>query len=313
MKTTWTENRRLVWLLFSLCLGTLGAIAMVMEARAGSIQLRGVGAMDLVYNPVVDNYFVVWERTDAVDKGIYGARLNWDASIIETQIAIQADLAHYPAIAVGSQGSYITAWQYENNSYDYVKAQRLNYDGTLYGDSYVCGGNSQVPDVASTGNSGDWLLALDTAIEWRYVNSYHLNWAYPYQMDNEENYISLYELNVDRTDSSTGRTIGPDGIEDRGIIYPWIVKDGSRLNFRTSTSEAFANLLPGDVITGSLYPYTASISKEFYSATDARFVAAVISQTGTGPEITSNGSISNLRALKNTINYINVFPSVIIQ
>ena len=121
--------------------------------------------------------------------------------------------------------------------------------------------------------------------------------------------VSLYELNVDRTDSATGKTIGPDGIEDRGIIYPWIVKDGSRLNFRTSTSEAFATTNPGDVITGSLYPYTASISKEFYSATDARFVTAVINQSATGPEITSNGSVSNLRALKNTINYYrNISP-----
>mgnify|MGYP003108844273 FL=1 len=121
--------------------------------------------------------------------------------------------------------------------------------------------------------------------------------------------ISLYELNVDRANSRTGRTIGPDGIIDRGIIYPWIVKDGSRLNFRTSTAAAFASKLPGDVITGSLYPYTASISKEFYSATDARFESAVVSQSATGPIITSNGSITNLRALKNTINYYrNISP-----
>jgi len=122
--------------------------------------------------------------------------------------------------------------------------------------------------------------------------------------------VSLYELNVDRTDSSTGRTIGPDLLDDRGIIYPWIVKDGSRLNFRTSTSEAFANKNPGDVITGSLYPYTASISKEFYSATHARFVSPVINQQPSGdPTVTSNGSVSNLRALKNTINYYkNISP-----
>jgi len=121
--------------------------------------------------------------------------------------------------------------------------------------------------------------------------------------------VSLYELNIDRTESSTGRTIGPDGIEDRGIIYPWIVKDGSRLNFRTSTSEAFNLKDPGDIITGSLYPYTASISKEFYSATDARFVPAAISQSAVGSTITSNGSVSNLRALKNTINYYrNISP-----
>ena len=121
--------------------------------------------------------------------------------------------------------------------------------------------------------------------------------------------VSLYEMNVDRIETSTGKIIGPEGIEDRGIIYPWIVKDGSRLNFRTSTSEAFNVKDPGDVITGSLYPYTASISKEFYSSTDARHQTAVISQSATGPVITSNGSISNLRALKTTINYYrNISP-----
>ena len=121
--------------------------------------------------------------------------------------------------------------------------------------------------------------------------------------------VSLFELNVDRVNSATGRVIGPDGIEDRGIIYPWIVKDGSRLNFRTSTSAAFNLKDPGDVITGSLYPYTASISKEFYSATEPRYVPAVITQSATGPEITSNGSITNLRALKTTIDYYrNISP-----
>ena len=58
-------------------------------------------------------------------------------------------------------------------------------------------------------------------------------------------HISLYELNVDRNEKITGKTIGPDGVENLNIIYPWIVKDGSRLNFRTSTSEAFASELPG--------------------------------------------------------------------
>ena len=115
--------------------------------------------------------------------------------------------------------------------------------------------------------------------------------------------ISLYELNIDRTDARTGRTIGPEGIDDRGIIYPWIVKDGSRLNFRTNTAEAFNLKEPGDIVTGSRYPYTASISKEFYSSTDLRVTPAVLSQSATGVGVVSNGSVSHIRALKNTINY----------
>lgn len=119
--------------------------------------------------------------------------------------------------------------------------------------------------------------------------------------------ISLYELNVDRKDAATGKTIGP--VEDRGIIYPWVVKDGSRLNFRTSTTEAFATKDPGDVITGSLYPYTASISKEYYSPTTPRVVNPTITADGTGTQIANSGSVSHIRALKNTINYYrNISP-----
>ena len=116
-------------------------------------------------------------------------------------------------------------------------------------------------------------------------------------------HISLYELNVDRNEKITGKTIGPDGVENLNIIYPWIVKDGSRLNFRTSTSEAFASELPGTIITGSLYPYTASISKDYYGALTPRFVEASISTTPNGPQIDDFGSVSNILALKNTINY----------
>ena len=116
-------------------------------------------------------------------------------------------------------------------------------------------------------------------------------------------HVSLYELNVDRNEHDTGKTIGPDGVENRNIIYPWIVKDGSRLNFRTSTSEAFAGAPPGTVITGSLYPYTASISKDYYAAATPRFVQATISTTPAGPQVDDRGSVSNILALKNAINY----------
>ena len=68
--------------------------------------------------------------------------------------------------------------------------------------------------------------------------------------------ISLYELNVDRTESDTG------------LIYPFVVKNGTLSNFRTiSTSEFFNSqtFLYGDTITGS-YPLTASISREYFPA-----------------------------------------------
>ncbi len=114
--------------------------------------------------------------------------------------------------------------------------------------------------------------------------------------------VSLYELNVDRRDHATGRTIAQ--VQDRSIIYPWVVKDGSRMNFRTNTSTAFAAELPGTVVTGALYPYTSSISKIYYSSTAKRAESAVITNSpAEGINISSKGVVSHLRALKNTINY----------
>tara|TARA_R100000664_G_C2750806_1_gene138130 strand:- start:560 stop:1849 length:1290 start_codon:yes stop_codon:yes gene_type:complete len=114
--------------------------------------------------------------------------------------------------------------------------------------------------------------------------------------------VSLYELNVDRRQGSTGRSIGQ--VSDIGIIYPWVVKDGSRMNFRTNTSTAFAAELPGTVITGALYPYTSSISKTYYSSTAERYaMAQIVEDSSGGLTISSKGNVSHLFALKNTINY----------
>ena len=43
--------------------------------------------------------------------------------------------------------------------------------------------------------------------------------------------VSLYELNVDRKEGATGKSIG--AVSDLGIIYPFVIKNGSRINFRT--------------------------------------------------------------------------------
>jgi len=117
--------------------------------------------------------------------------------------------------------------------------------------------------------------------------------------------LSLYELNVDRAEVPITDTtpVGTDQIENNGLIRPWIVKDGSRMNFRTSTSEAFVGTDIGEVIMGS-YPLTASISKEYYGTTTTRSEAAQINTDNNGLlTIDSVGYVTHLRALKNTINY----------
>tara|TARA_R110002124_G_scaffold202715_1_gene369274 strand:+ start:11161 stop:12327 length:1167 start_codon:yes stop_codon:yes gene_type:complete len=83
-------------------------------------------------------------------------------------------------------------------------------------------------------------------------------------------FISLYEQNVDRTPSDTG------------MIYPFIVKNGTLSNFKTiSTSKFNADFAYGAKITSS-YPLTASISREYFQLGQSR------------PHVT---------ALKNTLNY----------
>lgn len=64
--------------------------------------------------------------------------------------------------------------------------------------------------------------------------------------------ISLYELNVDRSESRTG------------LIYPFIVKNGTLSNFKTiSTSEFLEGFQFGDTLTGS-YPLSSSVSREYF-------------------------------------------------
>mgnify|MGYP005814663131 CR=1 FL=1 len=76
-------------------------------------------------------------------------------------------------------------------------------------------------------------------------------------------FISLYELNVDRTAAGTG------------LIYPFITKDGTLSNFRTVSTSQFNNAFAyGATITGS-YPLTASISREFFTTTTRPHVDAL--------------------------------------
>jgi len=65
-------------------------------------------------------------------------------------------------------------------------------------------------------------------------------------------YISLYELNVNRSPASNE------------LIFPFLTKDGSFTSFRTITTSSFnADYVYGDVVSGS-YPMSASISTDFY-------------------------------------------------
>ena len=70
-------------------------------------------------------------------------------------------------------------------------------------------------------------------------------------------YINLYEYNIDRLSGSDGKP--------NPLIYPFIIKDGSRSMFTidgTETAEDFTSAEYGDLIRG-YYPQTASIRREY--------------------------------------------------
>jgi hypothetical protein len=132
-------------------------------------------------------------------------------------------------------------------------------------------------------------------------------------------YISLFEENIDRSGSSGLESISdfpafdnaviqgypPEQIYEGAnpIIQPFIVKDGSRLGFATISTTNFNNAAPGEVMTNR-YPLTASISKEYYSATEPRAASFQASPTKNGGPTApyTNGSVSHLLALKNVMN-----------
>ena len=104
-------------------------------------------------------------------------------------------------------------------------------------------------------------------------------------------YANLFELNVDRTSSAPGKFIGPESSGDRavkntGLIYPFIIKEGSLTNFRTITTASFnSDFQYGDIVSGS-YPLSASITRQFFTASSFR----------------SNGA-NKVDALRSTLDY----------
>ena len=87
--------------------------------------------------------------------------------------------------------------------------------------------------------------------------------------------ISLYELNVDRPNTS--------------VIFPFITKDGSRTAFRTISTTAFNQFQYGDTINGS-YPLSASLSRDYLDGGTVDVVGTTVNKP-------------KLFALKNTLNY----------
>jgi len=99
-------------------------------------------------------------------------------------------------------------------------------------------------------------------------------------------YINLYEINVDR---SVHRNIGSyysNANDERGLVFPFITKNGSLTSFRTATTSKFnTDFVQGDIIKGK-YPLSASITSDYFAKSATR---------------------ETITALKNRLNYYQIW------
>lgn len=104
-------------------------------------------------------------------------------------------------------------------------------------------------------------------------------------------YISLYELNIDRDESSHDY----DAETDTGkatMIYPFITKDGSLMSFSSVSTSAFQSFSYGAIMSSS-YPMSATVDSEHYYESGAY-----------GELADCPGDVRRrIGALKNTLNY----------
>tara|TARA_R110002110_G_scaffold180184_1_gene386114 strand:- start:1935 stop:3224 length:1290 start_codon:yes stop_codon:yes gene_type:complete len=127
-------------------------------------------------------------------------------------------------------------------------------------------------------------------------------------------FVSLYQINVDRDEASTGRTIGPEEIADTGLVYPFLVKGTDEVTFKTISQDEYASASFGHVFTAS-YNLSASVSRNLYSSTyistmEANNSSSFISNfDAAAPDEENISTIkplftaSVILALKNTLNY----------
>ena len=77
--------------------------------------------------------------------------------------------------------------------------------------------------------------------------------------DTPQGFLSLYEMNINRV----------DGVDNSGLIYPFITKQGTLDSFKTISTESFQGFSYGDKIEGK-YPLSASISTDLYKTVEDR-------------------------------------------
>jgi hypothetical protein len=137
-------------------------------------------------------------------------------------------------------------------------------------------------------------------------------------------YESLYQLNVDRKQTNTGRFIGSidadvsgnlQQVRDTNLIYPFLVKDSSGDSFKTTTEAEYAALPYGAVMSSS-YMISSSITSKRYPSdyadialyNNAAYEVLYLTYTSSNPDrqvaldvMKPNYSASKIHALENIL------------
>ena len=141
-----------------------------------------------------------------------------------------------------------------------------------------------------------------------------------------EGHISLYEQNIDRSGTlnystpaanASGLPQDPFGFAVSSRTDPtdyyigpnpgtsvFIIKNGTRINFKSVSYEDYNTLDLGDVLFTD-YPLSSSVQKYYYASGSAKYVKSFDGGGVPGAEIT--GSVTYLYALKNTLNYYKLY------
>ena len=127
-------------------------------------------------------------------------------------------------------------------------------------------------------------------------------------------FVSLYQVNVDRAETATGRTIGADAVADTGLIYPFLVKGTDSVTFKTVSDEDYASASIGHVFTAS-YNLSASVAREVFGAPYISTMESNNSSSFTSTYVEGapdTENVANIKplftasailALENTLNY----------
>lgn len=122
---------------------------------------------DVVYNPVEDEYLIVYTyQVSTSDYDIWARRVKWDGSWMSAEYAINQDSSKQwePAVAYNSQNNeYLVVYEnYWSGTMRDIAAQRVAADGTLLSWRNIASAANKIrrlPDVAYNAARNEYLIA----------------------------------------------------------------------------------------------------------------------------------------------------------